>query len=875
MPVSPVDALLSTLTCGDIVDQAKQLLMFLDEIRRLEESHTMSLKDPNFLMRAVERYIRFLDIRATDASVLPPIDVAFVWLCHLLRPGDYIRACMNAYKAVLQPDGDIFRSAQDGDRRRLATNMWNAIFPDDPFPLTLSPGFRPKESGVARREDLARSCGQFLALIDSVKASGLPVHSPVFLQRAARRWVKFMILCQRHPAVILIPTLDVELMWIAHLANPRSYKEDTERIIGHLLLHDEYMPLQDLAGTSELWEREFGEEYARNPWGILSGRTASQAQVAAGAARNSPVQQLHGAAGGPAFLAQGGRHLSTVLVPGFRFDEGGAGPATPERGPGGLGFRGSLGGVGAALPEEIDMDRGEDGLALRASVAAATGRASAARSLAADLSAAKGRTQSVSFAVDPSTPEGLAPRSFGTLGGAAALTPDARTRSLAFDPHMGGQLGMPGSPYGMHGMHAGADFSSPAGLAMAGPSFEADMAGKGMGMQARGPGAPSGKLKHSFVSSANLGTSIYDGCCQCHLCECCVQEGCPKCECCNNCECRACPECCRGMASACGHCCAGCCNACGQACSGFGQACGGACLECRNTCRQSCAPCCSVLEECGKSCSVCVGGIATACAPFAKWIAYTIWFSACLAVFAVGIAREADSSYDETPGWEFGRMRDTWTCQLMAGVGGLAFWAGVAHLLCRKMRPLGHFWWRLALCALGCLGVAGGFAFTEEGRGEAKNCVGVIVATMGASSWALVAVPWLHRYFLLNLLAPDGLMLFVWGIVQQRRIGNNAITLYLVIFGAVVAFVPVLLTFLVWSGPSHQRAIRWYLGRNIDAIPTEKLSSEGPRGRGAGAGAAYGAAPMDLSSLPPEALKLLAAAAATPQRDPADVTYQV
>ena len=72
--------------------------------------------------------------------------------------------------------------------------------------------------------------------------------------------------------ILLIPTLDIEIIWQTHLLRPEMYREDCmrlfHRVIDHSLLANEmeqFLKQQAFIDTCKLYEERFGEQYCPLP----------------------------------------------------------------------------------------------------------------------------------------------------------------------------------------------------------------------------------------------------------------------------------------------------------------------------------------------------------------------------------------------------------------------------------------------------------------------------------------------------------------------------------------------------------------------------------------------------------------------------------
>ncbi|CAF0853872.1 unnamed protein product [Adineta steineri] len=87
------------------------------------------------------------------------------------------------------------------------------------------------------------------------------------------RYYRFMQLKASSPNnILLIPTLDIEIIWQTHLLRPQMYRDDCmrlfHRIIDHSLLATEmeqFLKEQAFIDTCKLYEERFGEQYCSLP----------------------------------------------------------------------------------------------------------------------------------------------------------------------------------------------------------------------------------------------------------------------------------------------------------------------------------------------------------------------------------------------------------------------------------------------------------------------------------------------------------------------------------------------------------------------------------------------------------------------------------
>lgn len=87
------------------------------------------------------------------------------------------------------------------------------------------------------------------------------------LARGISRYEKFFQLLAAFPEKVIVPTLDIDLVWHTHQCSPSGYFAYTQALTGRFINHDDSIAKGDLKkalqGTKELFQLRFGEEYSR------------------------------------------------------------------------------------------------------------------------------------------------------------------------------------------------------------------------------------------------------------------------------------------------------------------------------------------------------------------------------------------------------------------------------------------------------------------------------------------------------------------------------------------------------------------------------------------------------------------------------------
>jgi hypothetical protein len=109
------------------------------------------------------------------------------------------------------------------------------------------------------------------------------------LRRAVVRYHNFLKLFKLYPKTMLVPTLDIDLVWHTHQCSPRHYEAGTMNLVGRFVDHDDKLGKDKLdngfTNTKDLYRMRFGEDYQRcNCWdceALLSviSEEGSEAQV--------------------------------------------------------------------------------------------------------------------------------------------------------------------------------------------------------------------------------------------------------------------------------------------------------------------------------------------------------------------------------------------------------------------------------------------------------------------------------------------------------------------------------------------------------------------------------------------------------------------
>ncbi|CAF4731189.1 unnamed protein product [Rotaria sp. Silwood1] len=134
----------------------------------------------------------------------------------------------------------------------------------------------PNESETMSIElsvDVDKTARELISLLEKASQFQAEWRQSSIIKQMITRYYRFMQLKASCPNnTLLIPTLDIEIIWQTHLLRPEMYREDClrlfHRIIDHSLLANEmeqFLKKQAFIDTCKLYEERFGEQYCPQP----------------------------------------------------------------------------------------------------------------------------------------------------------------------------------------------------------------------------------------------------------------------------------------------------------------------------------------------------------------------------------------------------------------------------------------------------------------------------------------------------------------------------------------------------------------------------------------------------------------------------------
>ncbi|KAJ4011310.1 hypothetical protein NW752_007153 [Fusarium irregulare] len=226
------------------------------------------------------------EILMTDHSSLPPVDILMVWHAFLLNPADFLEYCQSFSLKHLPRVNFPWKLIHEAissqgpirDTWEYHSNNWKGKKGDGVYwdvlldsiikrgqttTLSIKKVFRPAIVGK-----LVDNVERQRVFVDKMNEH-LWIRSPALqgtMQRAVERYENYLELFKLYPGKMLVPTLDIDLVWHTSQLSPAAYKTSVEVRSGRFINHDDKIGKSKLAvGNDEtqiLYRTRFGLEYS-------------------------------------------------------------------------------------------------------------------------------------------------------------------------------------------------------------------------------------------------------------------------------------------------------------------------------------------------------------------------------------------------------------------------------------------------------------------------------------------------------------------------------------------------------------------------------------------------------------------------------------
>ncbi|XP_062592625.1 uncharacterized protein LOC134254077 [Saccostrea cucullata] len=256
----------------DLIQASKAEYDFLKEVQSLEY-----LKKESVLRYSIYRYENlWLPLVASqNESTLqpeylhPPVDIEWVWHCHMLAPHKYAEDCMSLFGRVL--DHSVMKSPTG---KHLTEKIWSWAYPGENFEL--SQEIRNGKVSPTIIEYKSLFTFDLLAAVRRQQDFYYNIHLPhykddKFLRDAYVRYKFYLNLKKIHPKEFLVPCYDIDLIWHTHQLHPIDYARVTKSLLGRILIHDDTVtdrsPGSKLSvsdeNTRKLWLETYHEQFSK------------------------------------------------------------------------------------------------------------------------------------------------------------------------------------------------------------------------------------------------------------------------------------------------------------------------------------------------------------------------------------------------------------------------------------------------------------------------------------------------------------------------------------------------------------------------------------------------------------------------------------
>jgi len=222
----------------DLVQASINQIEFLEDVQALPQ-----LFESTYIEQAIYRYeslwIPLLSISSESVkdTLYPPIDVAWIWHCHLLCPTKYAYDMKKLCAQIL--DHKLLSRENRSEKQLRTTDVWeqntNASFNFLSANAVDKHEFKKFKSQISYNlMDASFRQADFF-----YNVSMPHFKNEKFLKLALDRYKKFLYLKQTYPECLVVPCYAIDIMWHSHQLHPMHYAFDTVQILGQLFPHDD------------------------------------------------------------------------------------------------------------------------------------------------------------------------------------------------------------------------------------------------------------------------------------------------------------------------------------------------------------------------------------------------------------------------------------------------------------------------------------------------------------------------------------------------------------------------------------------------------------------------------------------------------------
>ena len=232
------------------------------------------LKTSSCLARSVYRYEKYwlpLAAEYPNECLSAPVDIEWVWHCHMLSPRAYGKDCTAVVNAIvnhcLKELGEYTKAM---DRSKA---LWEQRYGDEePFYEHFDLLFDEQRLSQFQSKISYNIVEAAMRQKDFLYQVSLPHYKDKkYLQGALLRYKKFLFMKQQLPGEFIVPCYDIDLIWHTHQLHPIEYRADTVKYLGQLFNHDDTTTDRSEGSklnradkkTRQHWKNIFKESFSR------------------------------------------------------------------------------------------------------------------------------------------------------------------------------------------------------------------------------------------------------------------------------------------------------------------------------------------------------------------------------------------------------------------------------------------------------------------------------------------------------------------------------------------------------------------------------------------------------------------------------------
>jgi hypothetical protein len=209
-------------------------------LSRVNESGRF-LFEENVLENAIRRYETcWLPMQAKNPNLelIPPLDVHFIWHCHMLRPLSYRKDCISIVGTVV--DHKVFSNEKlnDNEIRNCAKKTWQEFIPTEPYDFDSRNYAVSGQYEQQSSYDLKSAVHRQQSFMKKIVSSEVYFRES-YMTEAVERYKKLLFMFKSAKTMGLMPTLDMDLVWHTHQLHPSLYANDCLKLFGYIINHND------------------------------------------------------------------------------------------------------------------------------------------------------------------------------------------------------------------------------------------------------------------------------------------------------------------------------------------------------------------------------------------------------------------------------------------------------------------------------------------------------------------------------------------------------------------------------------------------------------------------------------------------------------